>query len=154
MVDLVGTCPMDFWEEWIAEGDAAGDAYTGEEWGWYTRHSYARLGEPGDRFYVVAHGLLRGYAPITRVVHPRKELVLLKAGGLTTYDGYIICRCGDAVAVTLPTPIKGFRGIEKRWWDRGEEVPFPDWKTRMPAVPAKPKAKKTQADDLFQKAQS
>lgn len=24
MVDLVGTCPKDFWEEWIAEGDPAG----------------------------------------------------------------------------------------------------------------------------------
>lgn len=28
----VGTCPKDFWEEWIAEGDAAGDPETGEEW--------------------------------------------------------------------------------------------------------------------------
>lgn len=35
MADLVGTCPKDFWEEWIAEGDAAGDPETGEEWGWY-----------------------------------------------------------------------------------------------------------------------
>ena len=32
--DLVGTCPKGFWLEWIAEGDAAGDAPTGEEWGW------------------------------------------------------------------------------------------------------------------------
>ena len=25
MSDLVGTCPKDFWLEWIAEGDAAGE---------------------------------------------------------------------------------------------------------------------------------
>lgn len=130
MSDLVGTCPKGFWKDWIAEGDAAGDAYTGEEWGWYTRHRNARLGEPGDRFYVVAHGMLRGWAPITRIIRPNKELVVLKAGGLTTFDGYIICRRGDAVAVTLSAPIKGFRGIEMRWWDRGDEIPFPDWKTR------------------------
>lgn len=139
MVDLVGTCPKDFWEEWIVEGDAAGDPETGEEWGWYTRHSYARFGEPGDRFYVVAHGLLRGYAPIVRVVDQWPA-------------GYVICRKGGAVAVTLPTPIKGFRGIEKRWWDRSEEIPFPDWKTRMPAPPSKPSKAKNAGDDLFQKA--
>ncbi|MGE3582807.1 MAG: hypothetical protein AB7J28_15490 [Hyphomonadaceae bacterium] len=119
MVDLVGTCPKDFWFEWIAEGDAAGDPETGEEWGWYTRHSFARFGKPGDRFYVVAHGLLRGYAPIVRVVDNTPQ------GG-----GYVICRRGGAVPVTLATPIKGFRGIEKRWWERDAEIPFHDWKTR------------------------
>lgn len=130
MADLVGTCPKDFWLDWIAEGDAAGDPETGEEWGWYTRHSYARFGRPGDRFYVVAHGRLRGYAPITRIVKPGEELVIPKAGGPPVIcESYIICRRGGAVAVTLPTPIKGFRGIEKRWWDRSEEIPFPDWKT-------------------------
>jgi hypothetical protein len=24
-MDLVGTCPKDFWLQWIAEGDAAGE---------------------------------------------------------------------------------------------------------------------------------
>lgn len=130
MADLVGTCPMDFWFDWIAEGDAAGDPPTGEEWGWYTKHSHARFGQPGDRFYVVAHGMLRGYAPITRIVKPGEELAVLKASGkLVTCDSYIICRTAGAVAVTLPTPVKGFRGIEKRWWDRADEIPFPDWKT-------------------------
>src|SRR5688572_25828523 len=51
MVDLVGTCPKDFWQEWIEEGDPAGTPETGEEWGWYTRHSFAKLAVPGDRFY-------------------------------------------------------------------------------------------------------
>jgi len=41
MVDLVGTCPKGFWEEWIAEGDADGDPETGEEWGWFTEHSFS-----------------------------------------------------------------------------------------------------------------
>ena len=115
MVDLVGTCPKDFWLEWIAEGDAAGDPPTGEEWGWYTRHSRARLIKPGDRFYVVAHGMLRGWAPVTRV----------HDGG----DSFVICRRGDAVACTIPGQIKGFRGLLTRWWDRSEEQPFPSWKT-------------------------
>jgi len=25
MPDLIGTCPKSFWEEWLAEGDCAGD---------------------------------------------------------------------------------------------------------------------------------
>lgn len=115
MVDLVGTCPKDFWFEWIAEGDAAGDPATGEEWGWYTRDRRARLIRPGDRFYVVAHGLLRGYAPVTRV-----------------HDGggsFVICRRADAIACTIPDAIPGFRGLRERWWNRSEEQPFETWKT-------------------------
>jgi len=114
MSDLVGTCPKDFWNEWIAEGDAAGDPPTGEEWGWYTGHSLARSMKPGDRFYVVAHGRLRGWAPVTRVEHPA--------------EGFIICREGNAVACTIAEPIPGFRGLRVRWWKREDEIPFPDWK--------------------------
>lgn len=113
MTDLVGTCPKDFWAEWIAEGDAAGEPETGEEWRWYTRHYLASIIKPGDRFYVVAHGKLRGFAPVTRVT-----------------GGYCICRRGGAVAVTIAEPIPGFRGLRKRWWDRLIEVPFPEWKVR------------------------
>ncbi|MFN3627631.1 MAG: hypothetical protein ACK4S3_07100 [Parvibaculum sp.] len=112
MVDLVGTCPKDFWEEWIAEGDAAGSPESGETWGWYTQHSYRSLICPGDRFYVVAHGKLRGYAPVIGVT-----------------NGAILRR-GGAVAVTIDEPIPGFRGLRKRWWSYESERPFPDWRAR------------------------
>ena len=117
MTDLVGTCPMNFWEEWIAEGDAVGDPATGEEWGWYTQHSLIRSIKPGDRFYVVAHGKLRGWAPVTRVhLSP-------------TGRGGFIGREGNAVACTIPEPVPGFRGLRQRWWSRDIEVPFPIWRT-------------------------
>ena len=115
MADLVGTCPKDFWEEWIAEGDAAGTALTGEEWGWFTRARLTQKINVGDRFYVVAHGKLRGWAPVTRVQWDG--------------DSGVICRRGEAVACTLPFAVPGFRGLRLRWWNRGEEIPFPDWKT-------------------------
>ena len=35
MSDLVVTCPKGFFLDWIAEGDAAGEPETGEEWGWF-----------------------------------------------------------------------------------------------------------------------
>jgi hypothetical protein len=114
MADLVGTCPKDFWREWIAEGDAAGNPYSGEEWGWYTSHSLKAMARPGDRFYVVAHGRLRGYAPILRV------------------DRGCIVRGGGAVAVTIREPIPGFRGLRMRWWARDEEYPFPNWRDEAP----------------------
>ena len=115
MADLVGTCPKNFWQEWIAEGDAAGDPETGEEWGWYTGDRKAASIQPGERFYVVAHGKLRGWAPVVRVC---------RDGG----GGYVICRKGRAVACTLPQPIQGFRGLRLRWWKREDEIPFENWK--------------------------
>lgn len=114
MVDLVGTCPKDFWEEWIAEGDAAGAPETGEEWGWWTKDRLAPRTAPGDRFYVVAHGKLRGYAPVVAV---RRE-----------GPSWVICRRAGAVACTIETPIPGFRGLRIRWWDRAAERPFADWR--------------------------
>jgi hypothetical protein len=114
--DLVGTCPKGFWEEWIREGDAAGDPETGEEYGWYTGDPLAGVISPGDRFYVVAHGQLRGYAIVTE---------LRKTGS----GRFIIIRRGGAVACTIARPIPGFRGLRRRWWDRSEEVPFPSWRT-------------------------
>jgi hypothetical protein len=112
MADLVGTCPKDFWKEWIAEGDAAGDPPTGEEWGWYTASPLARIIHPGDRFYVVAHGKLRGWAPVTRLQTS------------STGESFCICREGGGVACTIDFPIPGFRGLRKRWWPREMEKPF------------------------------
>jgi len=116
VTDLVGTCPKDFWDEWIAEGDAAGEPKTGEEYGWYTGHHLIRSIEIGDRFYVVAHGRLRGYAPVVRVE-------------INGFGKGAIIRAGGAVALTIPEPIPGFRGLRQRWWPRAEEEPFPDWRT-------------------------
>lgn len=134
MSDLVGTCPKDFWEEWILEGDAAGDPETGEEWGWYTSHPRATTIKPGDRFYVVAWGRLRGYSIVTRV-----ENNSFKGGG------WCIGRRGGAVACTIEKPIPGFRGLLCPWWSRDEEVSFPNWKTEGVNVypERKPQAEKT-----------
>lgn len=115
MVDLVGTCPKGFWNEWIAEGDAAGDGPTGTEWGWWTRDRKALLISPGDRFYVVAHDRLRGWATVTRLQNEG-------------HGTFVICREGGAVSCTLLDPVPGFRGLRKRWWDRADELPFPNWK--------------------------
>lgn len=66
MTDLVGTCPKGFWEQWIAEGDAASEngivfpSITGVDWSWCTRDRKASAIQAGDRFYVVAHGKLCG----------------------------------------------------------------------------------------------
>lgn len=76
--------------------------------------------EPGERVYVIAHGRLRGYAPLVRVhsLGNRHDLI----------------RCAGAVAVTIPpdSPVaptlKGFQGWRYRWWRRSIEVPFPDWR--------------------------
>lgn len=122
MSDLVVTCPMGFWPEWIAEGDAVGDPYTGQEWGWYMNTSRPDIA-PGERLYVVAHGQLRGYAPVTRLIGPGDA-----DRHHTAEWKWCICRRGDAVAITVDQPIPGFRGWRRRWWDREIERPFPEWR--------------------------
>jgi hypothetical protein len=129
--DVVVTVPKNRWLHWLAEGDLPGDPLDElGEWdfsvGAMTPTSLPR----GSRVYVVAHGLLRGYAPLVRV-----------NAGLERLDKGLV-RCGGAVAVTLqpfgklePVEIKGFQGWRYRWWDRKDEVDFPDFATA--GLPAK-----------------
>ena len=114
-VDVVVTVPKALWEGWLIEGDAAGETPTGTEWGFHIGGWNKPKIAPGERVYVVAHGRLRGYAPLTRLVIQGPKISF--------------CREGGAIAVTIAAPIKGFQGWRNRWWDRAIEVPFPAWKT-------------------------
>lgn len=115
-MDLVGTCPMTEWSEWLEEGDCAGDPDSGQTYWWNTRDWTAKKARQGARLYVVAHGRLRGFAIVRSVIY-------LEGGDIA------IVRAGSAVPVTLPDPVPGFRGLKARWWKREDEIPFPDWKT-------------------------
>jgi hypothetical protein len=87
-MDIVVTVPKDPWWDWLDEGDLPGEPLTGEEWGFYTRGASPDI-QAGERVYVVAHGRLRGYAPLSRIEIPRP-------GSLE------IDRRGGAVALTIP----------------------------------------------------
>jgi hypothetical protein len=141
MADLVVTCPKFFWREWIKEGDPAGVSWSGEEWGWYMSGRRPDIG-PGDRLYVVAWGRVRGYAPVTALKQVCFDVAVTGGGnryvdvsllrGVPTgnlQDSWCICRHGDAVAVTIPERVPGFRGWRRRWWPREHGVAFPDWQT-------------------------
>lgn len=113
MSDVVVTVPKNRWADWIDEGDLPGQEWDGTyQYSFYV--SSAPSIDPGERVYIVAHGRLRGYAPLAH---------LDPAG-----SGYSLVRYGGAVAVTIPDPIGGFRGFRYRWWDRRDEVPFPNWR--------------------------
>lgn len=112
MADVVVTVPRDLWAAWLDEGDLPGDPPTGQEWDFYTSGARPDI-QPGDRVYIVAHGRLRGYAPLTRLD--------CRIGRVTLVRG------AEAEAVTIEEPIRGFRGWRYRWWDRSAERPFPDW---------------------------
>jgi hypothetical protein len=125
-MDLVGTCPKDFFKEWIAEGDAAGDPDTGQEYNWGTGSLLARRIQPGDRFYIVARGKLRGWATVKFVEAIEGER-----------RAWNIVRGGGAVACTIPQEIHGFQGLRVRWWKREDEIPFPNWREfQRPGTPA------------------
>lgn len=123
MTDVVVTVPKRLWLDWIEEGDAVGEPNSGEEWGFYTSGQRPDI-QPGERVYVVAHGLLRGYAPLSRLVfEPYMNPLPSRIGRV------MLCRKGDAVAVTVPWRIQGFRGWHYRDWKREDEIPFPTWRT-------------------------
>lgn len=129
MPDVVVTVPKTFTHQcapgqrglaaWIAEGDAAGEPWSGELWRFSLYGASPRI-EPGERVYIVCEDRLRGYAPLVRLDFEQQY----KSRG---HIGLI--RGGDAVAVTIDLKIKGFRGWRCRWWHRDNEMPFPDWKT-------------------------
>lgn len=115
MSDVVVTVPKSLWREWIAEGDLPGEEAQ------YQSHFW--LGgilpdiKPGERVYVVAHGKLRGFAPLVGI---ERRCRLRPSRGC-------LLREGGAMAVTIPEPVRGFQGWRYRWWEREIETPFPDW---------------------------
>ena len=109
---------MGMWQEWIAEGDLPGEESLYENHFWLNGFAMPQIAR-GDRVYIVAHGKLRGYSPLVRVertckLNPNRSCLL---------------RRGDAKAVTIPEPIRGFQGWRYRWWERDQELPFPEWMT-------------------------
>jgi hypothetical protein len=114
-MDVVVTVPKSFGlGRWIAEGDAAGDPPTGEEWAFYLGGGIPGIVR-GERVYVVFNGKLRGYSPLIRVAR--------------TDRGYALVRGGGAVACTIDRTIIGFRGFRYRDWRYEDERPFPEWRS-------------------------
>ncbi len=118
MADVVVTVPAVRWEEWIAEGDAPGEPWTGQRYEFKVPTVPALatpVGAAPSRVYVVALGKLRGYAPLLEIQDRP--------------DGVYLIRGGDAVAVTISEYIRGFQGYRYTWWTREDERPLPDGRT-------------------------
>lgn len=129
MADVVVTVPQRFWFDWLDEGELPGeDRPVDSTYGWHfwiRRWPLPRLTQ-GERVYIVAYGRVRGYAPcigLEPVCRLRPAMACL-------------LRYGNAEAVTIPAPVVGFRGWRYRWWQREDEIPFPDWMTAGIPQPA------------------
>lgn len=118
MTDVCVTVPKGLWQEWIGEGDVPGDSWSGLISHFWIPRGLSPDIQVGERVYVVAHGKLRGYAPLWGFER-RCDLNPERA---------CLMRRGGAVAVTISQAIRGFQGWRYRWWGRVEEVPFPDWR--------------------------
>jgi hypothetical protein len=91
MSDVVVTVPLSFGlDNWIDEGDAAGEPDSGLEWDFYLGGPRPNI-KRGERVYVVYNGAIRGYAPLVRV-----------AQDLFTHWRFSLVRHGSAVALTIP----------------------------------------------------
>ena len=115
MADVVVTVPKSFGlDTWIAEGDPAGEPWSGELWAFYIGGARPNI-SPAERVYVVNNGRLRGYAPLVRLDWDGSRGALIRGGG--------------AVAVTIQQYIQGFQGWRYRWWKQEDEYPFENWKS-------------------------
>jgi hypothetical protein len=122
MSDVVVTVPRRLWSEWLDEGSLPGEPDTGDTFHFWLAGPLPDI-QIGSRVYIVAHGRLRGYAPLVAI--ERRCRLRPSVGCLV--------RRGGAVAVTVlqdgrPAEIRGFRGWKYRWWDYLDEVPYPNWK--------------------------
>lgn len=130
-MDIVVTVPKNFTHPdapgkrglaaWIAEGDPAGSEWSGVNWSFTVSGPKPEVG-PGERVYIVCEGRLRGYAPLVTLScdgNPKRR----------DFNHWELIRGGGAVAVTIPDKVTGFQGWRYRWWDRKDEIPFPDWMT-------------------------
>lgn len=123
MTDVVVTVPKGQWQDWIEEGDLPGDPVsdmTSHFWLSNLPTGLKTYGEDVTRVYVISHGRLRGYAPLAgweQSCSLREDRMCLLRTGF------------GATALTIPEPVKGFQGFRYRWWQRADEVPFPDWQT-------------------------
>jgi len=116
-MDVVVTLPESFGlSRWIAEGDAAGDPWSGQLWAWYLGGRPPNKINIGERVYVVYKNHLIGYSRLIRI-------------DIFNENRYSLVRAGDAMAATIDQEIKGFRGFRYRWWDQNEERLFPEWRS-------------------------
>lgn len=118
MTDVVVTVPKGQWADWLAEGDLPGEDAQWESHFWIGRMGLPNI-RPGERVYIVAHGRVRGFAPLVARESPCR-LEPSRA---------CLLRQGDAEAVTIPEFVRGFQGWRYRWWPRISEFPFADWRT-------------------------
>jgi len=113
-MDVVVTVPKLLWGEWIGEGGLPGDSDDNEYHFWVVAPPKIHLAE---RVYIVAHGKLRGYAPLVRCENYCQLRI----------DRACLVRRNGAVPVTINQTIMGFRGYRYRWWEYADETPFPEW---------------------------
>jgi hypothetical protein len=114
MADVIVTVPNSFGlDAWIDEGDLPDEPWSGLEWHFYLGGPVPDI-KPGERVYVTYNGKLRGYSRLVRIERYGSR-------------GFALVRHNDAEAVTIDTPIPGFRGFRYRFWDYADEKPFPNW---------------------------
>jgi hypothetical protein len=131
MADQVATVPMNLWWSWLAEGGLAPtDGTTPEPWDGETESHFwlpalPRNVHAGDRLYIVAHGYVRGYAPVAYVedvcrLNPHRACLVRRGGAVAVTP----CPTGGR-----PMYVRGFQGARERWWPREVEQPFPHYQT-------------------------
>lgn len=140
-MDVVVTVPMTRWAAWLAEGDLPGQEPEYDSHFWFAGPIPDM--QPGDRVYIVAHGRVRGWAPLVEIeqscaLNPSRRCFLRTGGAVA-----VTLRCGrrngrmwecNRHETGCPPephalPVTGFRGWRKVWWPREIEMPFPVWQT-------------------------
>jgi hypothetical protein len=130
-VDIVVTVPKDFryggkkgLAAWLSEGDAPGEPWSGDTYDFSTFGVQPNI-EFGEVVYVACEGRIVGYAPLVAMMFKGEMVVDEDHPKAVIQKGLgpiLLVRGGDAVAVTIPQAVVGFRSWRYRWWERSIET--------------------------------
>lgn len=133
-MDIVVPIKAEDWDGWLAEGDLAGEPWSGEEHA-LTVRSRPDI-EPGERVYILAGGIIRGYAPLLRAEYAWKRgywyTYLIRGDGARAMTPMCSrpdqCDCSLGWRAPHPRRFAAFGTFRYRSWTYGEEWKLIDWR--------------------------
>lgn len=133
-MDVLVTVKEEDWDRWLEDGDLAGDPWSGQE------HGITVMGHPkiehGERVYILAGGIVRGYAPLIRAevlwLRGKWRTTLFRGGGARAMTPMCVypttCDCMPKWQAPHPKRIVDHHPFQYRSWKYTEEWALIDWK--------------------------
>lgn len=113
------------WKDLVRDGGAYGPSSGSRE----VSHPLGYVERPpisqGDKIYLAAGGLVRGWARCQYLRSDQPGFVVITRGPLSGTTPMV-----DRGDGPRPLRVRPIRGYIRRWWEPSTEAPLEDWRTR------------------------